>query len=405
MLALSTAHPAQIGHGGPRGTPHATALVAAVALVVVACGDPAAPGTGPTNGPEARSEGVAVAPECAEVAALAAEAPEEGEPTGTTAAPVDDGLVPGDGADRQAPGRDGEPGAAGEAPPTLPSQIERWAQQEATHSFAGLWVDQDLGGFVVAFATDVDRYADEVRERFHPGLAIAEAQHSQAELREIQDRISQEATDIVFDETGAVRSVGVDVVRNRTTVGIFDPGPERLAELSETYGVSAICFEIEPPPAPIGEGLAPLAKASGWREDLGSVGTPFAVLEVAFDRATAERAWRDNVPDDLDTRRDDLPAEPGRYGDLDAVDFDRQALVVWSSGESGSCAEWVADIDTVDGTVRVQRGATAQTCTSDYNPYRMVLAVDRDRLPQPGDLPHDRIEDLPDGEVRAYPDR
>ncbi len=152
------------------------------------------------------------------------------------------------------------------------------------------------------------------------------------------------------------------------------------------------------------EGLVPLAKATSWRDELQGTIDAFAVIEIAYDRETAEHAWQDNVPDDLERRDDELPAEPGLYGDLDDVDFDRQAVIVWSSGESGSCPGWLADIETRDRTVHVERDATQQECTDDYNPYRMVLAVDRDRLPESSDLPHERIEGVPDGEIRSYPE-
>lgn len=152
------------------------------------------------------------------------------------------------------------------------------------------------------------------------------------------------------------------------------------------------------------EGLVPLAKATRWRDELQGTTDAFAVIEIAYDRKTAERSWQDNVPDDLERRDDEQPAEPGLYGDLDDIDFDRQAVIVWSSGESGSCPGWLADIDTRDGTVHVERDATQQECTDDYNPYRMVLAVDRDRLPESSDLPHERIEGVPDGEIRRYPE-
>lgn len=152
------------------------------------------------------------------------------------------------------------------------------------------------------------------------------------------------------------------------------------------------------------EGLASLAKATNWREELRGTTDAFAVIEIAYDRKSAERSWQDNVPDDLERRDDELPAEPGLYGDLDDIDFDRQAVIVWSSGESGSCPGWLADIDTRDGTVHVERDATQQECTDDYNPYRMVLAVARDRLPESSDLPHERIEGVPDGEIRNYPE-
>lgn len=161
------------------------------------------------------------------------------------------------------------------------------------------------------------------------------------------------------------------------------------------------------------EPVRPLAKADGWRQGLMDSldgEHPYALVEVAFDRATADRAWAANVPSDL-AEGTGAPAEPGRYGNLDEVDFDTQAVVVWSSGQSGSCPGWLADVDTDgEGTVSVTTGQTpADACTDDYNAYRMVLAVDLDRLPDPTWLPVTDV--VVDGRtvgavslVRAYPD-
>lgn len=363
--------------------------VASVALA--ACGGSSTP---EIEGPELSSQGV-VAPECREVDRLEAALPEGAEPTGTTAEPVEDASMP--------DGQNDDVTTTAPEALSLGPDIQAWGEQEAPESFAGVWVDQELGGFAVAFAEDVDRYATEVRERFHPGVAVAEAEHSYAELRAIQDRIGQEQTG-ADDEPGAIRSSGAQMMINRATVGIFDPDDERLLELSDAYGSTAICFEIQEAPSPPGEGVETLAKASDWRDGLSvEPGRTFAMLEVAYDRETAETAWRDNVPDDLEARNDELPADPGVYGDLDQVDFDQQAVVVWSSGESGSCPEWLADVDHADGTITVEREAAGGMCTDDYNPYRMVLVIDRERLPSGDELPSARLEGVPTGEVSVYP--
>lgn len=78
--------------------------------------------------------------------------------------------------------------------------------------------------------------------------------------------------------------------------------------------------------------------------------------------------------------------------------------MVWSSGESGSCPGWLADVRTdTDGTVHLERdSAGGPICTGDYNPYRMMLAVDRDRLPPRDALPTDDVAGPADARVRAY---
>lgn len=204
--------------------------------------------------------------------------------------------------------------------------------------------------------------------------------------------------------------------------GLLTAGPRWQLEDSQLQlrgGEAIVEFEQGPPPQPEDEAsdppdaaVEPLVKADGFRDDLEIEDVPWALLEIAYDRQTAERAWEQNVPDDL-PERGGQPAEPGRYGDFAQVDFDRQALVVWHAGQSGTCPAWLDDVNTdAAGDVHVEIDTTAEEgefCTDDYRGYRMVLAVDRDRLPDPDQLPRDTIRDdhpvdrRHDGRVTAYP--
>ena len=171
-----------------------------------------------------------------------------------------------------------------------------------------------------------------------------------------------------------------------------------------------------PTDAPAGAGGADrsvevLAKAEGWRAGLAdAAGQPHMLLEVAADAELAQQAWDDNVPDSL-VEADGEPDQPGIYADLDVVDLDEQVVVVLSSGESSTCPVWVDDLSAIDERIEVMLASAAdadQGCTDDYQPYRLVLAVDRDRLPVDA-LPIERIdtpsENLTDVEGRAvvYP--
>jgi hypothetical protein len=142
--------------------------------------------------------------------------------------------------------------------------------------------------------------------------------------------------------------------------------------------------------SPGSSAVQPLAKADGWRDGLVDHfdgNEPFGLVEIAYDRATAERAWADNVPEAL-PERSARPEDPGRYGGLDDIDFASHALVVWSSGQSGSCPEWLADVRTRDdGGIEVRTRQRGGACTDDYNRYRMVLAVSLSRLPGVEALP------------------
>lgn len=137
-------------------------------------------------------------------------------------------------------------------------------------------------------------------------------------------------------------------------------------------------------------GTVVLGKADGWRPALATdadATSYYAVVEIAYDAATARRAWAENAP--TGPVLTGPPARPGLYGRFEDVDLARQRIVVVSTGESGTCPAWVSGVAVrPGGIVEVTQGSIdpAATCTADHRPYRTVLAVDVDRLPAPGDL-------------------
>src|SRR5690606_35534583 len=100
------------------------------------------------------------------------------------------------------------------------------------------------------------------------------------------------------------------------------------------------------------DGIEPLVRAGWWRDALldDMEGGTFTILEIAYDRDAAERAWEENVPDGLPERRG-TPYRDGRYGSLDDVDFATHVVVVWSGGGS-ECPGWLYGLETDDGVVR-----------------------------------------------------
>ena len=201
-----------------------------------------------------------------------------------------------------------------------------------------------------------------------------------------------------------------------------DPGAQ-ASVLPDPYSGGQATASPEPD-----NGVQVLAKAIGWRwslvdfhevEDLYGVADPYGVVEVAYDEVTAAQAWTENVPADL-VRRSGYPKLTGLYGDLADIDFDREALVVYSSGQSGTCPGWLTGIEVTErgrelGTVQLTTTFTTATpptvpgilkCTADYRPYRLVLLVDRDRLPPISWLPTTRVlfnGDQLGGLVTTYP--
>ncbi|WP_130650250.1 hypothetical protein [Egicoccus halophilus] len=109
-------------------------------------------------------------------------------------------------------------------------------------------------------------------------------------------------------------------------------------------------------------------------------------LELALDRDTAALLWDEHVPDDLPRRRG-KPFDEGIYGNLDGVDFDSQVVALWWGGEA-TCAQAVTDVQLPEpATVELHTTEEAPDCLDMAIPFRMLLAIDRDRLPDPAELP------------------
>lgn len=293
-----------------------------------------------------------------------------------------------------------------------------WAEREASEHFAGLWIDNHHNAAVIAFTDDVDRYAEEVRDRFGAGWWVVEAEHSYAELERVQAGIDLSPDggvaegDLDGEEPsprtppGAVVGTALLESQQQVEVTVVGGDDEVLAALAERYDHPAVCFSVLPPPPSYDEDgpVRTLATVTGWREGLERDHPGFALLEIADDREAAERAFTDNVPDDLPAVDGD-PSEDGLHAGLDTVDWDRETVVVFSAGRSGSCPVWIEDVRVDDGSVSVTEATpTRGGCTDDYNPFRAVLAVDRDRLPAVDELPLPVNEGFPEGsEAVVYP--
>jgi hypothetical protein len=281
-----------------------------------------------------------------------------------------------------------------------------WAEAQAPDHFAGMWLDGEHGAAVIAFTEDVERYAAEVRERFGAGWWVVEAEHSEAELARLQDAVSEDATWSGLEESSPGTIVSTARLDDRQKVEIMVVGgdDEVLAELADRFDHPAYCFVVLPPPLTYeadGE-VRTLATAAGWRDGLSQNEDASGWLEVADDAETGERAFTENVPGDLPAGDDD-PWADALHAGLDTVDWDREVVVVWSSGRSGSCPSWVEDLRTVDGAVAVEIASPVRGgCDDDWNPYRTVLAVDRALLPSAEDLPLP-VEEGWSGGGRAVP--
>ena len=121
-------------------------------------------------------------------------------------------------------------------------------------------------------------------------------------------------------------------------------------------------------------------------------------LELAVDRDTAALLWDEHVSDDLPRGRGQ-PFSEGIYGDLDSVDFDRQVVALWW-GTEATCPQAVTDVQSPDSaTVELHTTEEDHACLDIGIPFRMVLALDRDHLPDLSDLPVNLVE-VTDGRPR-----
>lgn len=399
----------------------ATAGIAGVALLLAACGGEMPPIDGDTPSGSG-TDGTAAAvdlPGCPDFDEPRTYDPPPEEqpdtdPSVTSSEMIDDLDVGEDPASRDGgmedPDREDVPdGAAPPAPMDPMSAAQEWGRTEAGEHFAGIWFDNDHGAAVIAFTDDVDRYAAEVRDRFGDPWWVVRAERSLAELTELADAVGQIETSGA--ETGQPGSlIGWGPREDRGVVGIDVVGgdDQALADLAAQLDDPAYCFEvIDPPTEPDLDddaAVRTLATVEGWRDGLEP--SQGALLEIAHDEEAAARLVDENVPAGLDAGPDGEPWQDGRHGDLADVDLSTHVVAVYSAGRSGSCPEWVADVSTggegvTVGTEVPSRGA----CTDDFNPYRTVLAIERDLLPSVDQLPTalDRGYDAVPDAVVAYP--
>ena len=307
-------------------------------------------------------------------------------------------------------GDDHEPVPEGAAPPADPtpmSAAQSWAHEHAADHFAGMWFDGEHGAAVIAFTDDLDRYTTEIRDRFGDSWWVVRGERSVAELHELADAVGEvTSTDVEPGHPGSIVGWGPREDRGVVGVEVVGGDDQALAQLATQLDDPAYCFAIiDAPPEPdLDRAVATLATVSGWRDGLEfESGT---LLEVAHDEQAAQRLFDDNVPTDLDDGPDAEPWADGRHGELADVDLDTHVLAVWSAGRSGSCPEWVNELSTSGGTVVVSTAVpTAGACTDDFNPYRTIIAVERDLLPPADELPADLDlgYDIDRRAVVAYP--
>jgi len=108
---------------------------------------------------------------------------------------------------------------------------------------------------------------------------------------------------------------------------------------------------------------------------------------VAWDADAAVGLWDAHVDEALPEVVEVPPATTGVYGTLDGIDWDRQAVAVWYDGQSSGCPSYVVDVTTATDVEVRTSAVAAGGCPEDWNAYRVLLVIDRDKLPDPAALP------------------
>jgi hypothetical protein len=245
------------------------------------------------------------------------------------------------------------------------SVIDNYGTEHAD-SYAGAWIDWSGPDVAVAFTRDVDLNGQIARKLVGPGieLRVQSAARSLARLQAIQETIGE------LDLGGMLSATAVDVVRDRVSVELNVVEPDTLALLSEAAPADALCVD-GPSPAEIVPDTPQVRSGNGWRllADAPSKGIPWE-LGTALDPSAYERLW----------------AQLGLRGDPPAVDFDRELVLYFNHGTSGSCPKIRLDNVVVDSGVVypliVRPGVQPLACTSDAHPHAYLLAVERSRVPK-----------------------
>lgn len=241
---------------------------------------------------------------------------------------------------------------------------EVMARAQNMVGFVEAWIDRKHNGWInVGFAhTDIAAAQEELTALFpDEGVVAVELPRDRAELEEIQRRVAA-ALPPKFQAPNYHPLHG----RVEVWVGVLDP--DRIARVAAAVGDEPVCVDGQDTETAIRPGPQ-RPEGDGWRY-LGEFDTTTAPLHVVGDVDDFVSLW-------------------GGLGGREAppdVDFETQVVVGLEIGFSGSCRE--TRLDSVRfGETRVEFEINTVTeemaCTDDYNPRTYLVALDRDRLPEP----------------------
>lgn len=131
------------------------------------------------------------------------------------------------------------------------AQLTQWARENPDCS-AGVWADDSADdaqrGIRVGIVGDLARPEAELRALLeNPALLeLVPRRFTEAELRKLQGRIADERMTLKREGAGyQVTLVGVDVLANRTMIGIHPYTEAFAAELSDEYGADRVVVSAQ----------------------------------------------------------------------------------------------------------------------------------------------------------------
>lgn len=233
-------------------------------------------------------------------------------------------------------------------------------------SFAGIWRDNPAGGVMtIAFTDDLDARRAEVAERF-PGVAVVGAEHSEAQLAALQERVGS----FVFEHElgdGIGRRENLGVVQ--IDLHVLDEASVDAIAAAFPGDLDALCVTGADPADVVPEGPQPTS-GDGWRllgvEDTGMT----YVTDAALDVAAYQQLWNGI----------------GMTAERPAVDFADEIIAYFGAVYSSGCEDERMDDVIFDAAAAVVHPEMvlpggARACNADARPRAYVVALDRERLP------------------------
>ena len=247
-------------------------------------------------------------------------------------------------------------------------KIRGWAEERP--GYEDIWIDRDhLGWVVVAFSQDAELRQMELQQRFpEDGVVTVAVKHTTRELRELQDRLGEQLSEIADSY-----SVGVDVTSNITDAFVPYVTDEVVAWLEEQFPGEPFCIDGRDPSERPVAGPQPTG-GDGWSL-------------VGYEHQDARfKSYRTGVATGA-RQLERLWKRSGLEGAVPDVDFDRNVALWFAIGHGSTCPNLRLDDVVVDVDESVVYPLIVNLdegigCTDDLTgAYQFMLTLERDELP------------------------